>query len=194
MSAPPPFSRSARYASGFAPSAFLLADRGGMAERTLNSSARSSKNPRDIGDSPRTTGTLPQWAKGHPHRWRRADSDCSTNLQVRALLVPFGIDRSHSRYHAFPRIGCSRFPRSACLISSRVSMTDYPDSGHDAVRVHQQVASLHVDGALSVAAAFPEASRFCGFWVCWCRLGASCHEECAGGEVVGVGEAVGGAA
>ena len=39
-----------------------------------------------------------------------------------------------------------------------------------------------------------EASRKRGFWVCWCRLGASCHEECAGGEVVGVGEAVGGAA
>ena len=39
-----------------------------------------------------------------------------------------------------------------------------------------------------------EASRKRGFWVCWCRLGASCHEECAGGEVVGVGQAVGGAA
>ena len=39
-----------------------------------------------------------------------------------------------------------------------------------------------------------EASRKRGFWVCWCRLGASCHEECAGGEVVGVGEAVGAAA
>ena len=39
-----------------------------------------------------------------------------------------------------------------------------------------------------------EASRKCGFWGCWRRWGASCHEQAAGGEVFGVGEAVGCAA
>ena len=64
-------------------------------------------------------------------------------MQVRALLALFGIDRSNSRDHAVPVIGCPRFSRSAFVITSRVSMTDYPDHGHDAARVHQQVASLH---------------------------------------------------
>ena len=76
-----------------------------------------------------------------------------TNLQVRALFALSDIDRSRSRYHAPAVIGCPRFSLSACLITSRVGTTGYPDRGYDAPRVHQQVASLHVDGALSIAAA-----------------------------------------
>ena len=34
---------------------------------------------------------------------RRAESHSPTNLQVRALVTLFGIDRYHSRHHALPR-------------------------------------------------------------------------------------------